>query len=1062
MKKLFTLSLFALVWAFIHVNEASAKALPYYKAWYINQNFNGVAAFNGQTPILGATGTTLPSTWTWNNASSTQGTKTTSMYFTNGASYYFVNSKDSTLFNAFQMRGGGTGGRGGELRFPSTTLSEDKDSTVWYVEFDWKSSSAGFTSVGRNTIGLALSGSNSTNFSDGEKNTDTWYGDSFFMLYAYRGDTVPALRGGPGHLHLVNLDPNDKPATVANANGGYDTIPGAFYRRFHALGGADVARFRRAGDTWQKVDSLNQTTRLNVVYRNGHYYHLKMKLNMASQMMEEFTITQNDSTANSQTLTNIPFLAKDLAGRSSIIAAANRIVKDISRIEGFSLRTSQLGSGGDSNFEYLIDNLEVYVMKPSKGLQDVTISYIDREGNIAKTARIDSAIQIGLNVSLNATDKIRFEDQNNYYAYDAEATHVANANRGVDGESLSVVKDSINTLYVVFKKSPKTTGTYVWSGSNSTNWSELEDNFSVNNVSPYSYQIGNSVEFSDASLVNKEVDINEPINLVDGNLTVSAPNYVLAGTGSLIGNNKMIINAPFSLAMNASALKGGAELNASEVTIQSLTPLADLKVMQDNSVVKFSAPSGTLNLNVEGQGGVLNYQAISNTVYSVKTKNVSTVNLLLKTSGAKSTNYWSGSSASLPHSAQLNVTTDMFGTKMPIAFATNLTMLDSAKVHLGDNVRLIRHANEGSGGTDKLKIGELSGVAGSYLEGGYVDGRASGYEIGSLGTDAVFNGTIRPWLSRIAQGAVIDSTTMTRQPDTLIWGRSGIRIDKVGSGKWTVNGKIIFPGVTAKTMYNSITAKKGTLELNKIYFSDYITKSKLTSTDSAVVAPHAILVSPTATLVLKDSVVTPSVNLVTLKVDTLGTLITNNNYIGVSAMDVLGTINGGVKLGNSFAAYSKATVAMNVAKFMDGNYDVIDAQGDVTIIGSVLDIKVISSEVGQKIAMIRSMGNVDLSFSKVLVNGEDITGITADSPGAKYVWYLDEATNAGTLLSLVKATDVRNPNSTKTIKKVEYFDVLGRQIQRYSKGLVLKRITYDDNSIETQKSYISEIRYSKY
>ncbi|MDD3321234.1 MAG: hypothetical protein PHS59_07310 [Paludibacter sp.] len=1052
MKKTLTIFLIAMLIATMNVSSKS-NVLPDYKAWHINQNFNGIAALNGQTPILGVTGETLPADWSWNNSNSN--------YFTNVAGYYFVNSIDTTLFNAFQFRGGGSGGRGGELRFPSTATSEDKDSTVWFVEFDWTSSNAGFNSTGKNAIGLMLSGSNSKNFSDGEKKGDTWYGDSFFLLYAYKPDTVPELRGGPGHLHLVNLDPKGQPSTVNVTDDAgniirVDTIPGSFYRPFHALGGSDLARFRRAGATWHEADSMNQSTKLNVRYKDTHQYHLKLKLNFKSQVIEEFTITQLDSTQNSQTLTNIPFLAPNMAGRNSIVPEAERIIKDISRIEGFSLRTTQLGAGGNSNFEYLIDNLEVYVMKPSKGVEDVSINYIDREGNFAKSTRLISAQEVGFKISLETEDKLRFEDENNYYAYDESATHEANASRNANGESLSVVKDSINTLYVVFKKSSKTIGTYIWNGANSTNWSELEDNFKVNGVSPFSYQVGNAVEFSDENIINKEVNINEPIHLNDAPITISAPDYVFGGTGSIIGNDTLYINAPTTIAMNASTLKGGAVVNTNEITLKSLTPLSNLMLKQDNSTVKFDVPSGSLSLNVEGQGGTVNYDAISNNIYSVKTKNVSTLNLLLKTSGAKSSNYWSGSSTSLSRNIQLNVTTDIENSIMPIAFATNLTMLDSTKVHLGDNIRIIRHANEGSGGSDRLKIGELTGSTNSFIEGGYVDGRASGYEIGSLGTDAVYDGSIRPWLSKIIQGAVIDSTTMNRQSDTLVWGRSGMRLDKVGAGKWIVNGTITFPEVTNKSMFNSINVKGGTLELNnKLYFSDYIAKNSV-GQDSAVVAPHTIIVNPNSRLILGDSVVAPAINLITLKVDTLGTIECENNFIGAYNFDVLGTFKGGAKLANSFASYDKATVSMNVNNFTEGNYDVIDAQGDITIIGSVLDIKINASEEGQSIQMIKSMSNIDLSFSKVYVNGVDITGVTPETEGARYVWYFDESTNAGTLLSLVRETDVSNPKATKIIKKIDYYDFLGRKISKYSKGLLLKRILYEDNSVEIQKYFIQD------
>jgi hypothetical protein len=1054
MKRIFI----AMFWATVSNSLVSAQVLPDYKAWHINQNFDGIAAFNGATPILGVTGETLPAGWSFNG--------TNNNYFTGGSiSSYFVDRTDSTLFNAINWLGSGSGGRGGELRFPSTSTSVDADSAIWYVEFDWTSRNAGFGYVdkqGRNCIGLMLSGSNSKNFSDGEKAGDTWYGDSFFLLYAYKPDTLSDALGGPGSLHLVNLDPVGEPYTVniTDDNGdviGKDTVPGAFYRPFHALGGSDVARFRRAGMTWIEADSLNLSTKTNVLYRDKHTFHIKVKLNMHTQIIEEFTITQKDSTANSQTLTNIPFLAKYLAGRNSAVAEADRVITDISRIEGFSLRTTQLGAGDNSAHDYLIDNLEVYVMKPSKGVEDVTISYIDRDGMTAKPARIETGQQVGFNISLQTSDKQRFEDDNYYYAYDEAATHTANAALSEDGESLEVVKDASNILYVVFKKSVKQSGTYVWKGASSVYWSELEDNFSVNSGAPTSYQVGNPVAFSDESIVNKEVAVDENVDLQEGSLTISAPDYILSGTGSLIGTDTIYLNAPTTIAMNASPVKGGAILNVQEVTLKALTPVSNIEVKQDNSVIKIDAPSGTLSLNIEGQGGTLNYEAGSNTIYSVKTNNVSTINVLLKTSGARSSNYWSGTSASVPNDAQLNVTTDVENSIMPVAFATNLTMMDSTRVHLGDNIRVIHHANEAAAGSDRQKIGELTGSATSYLEGGFVDGRAFGYEIGSLGTDAVFDGSIRPWLSKVVQGAIIDENTMERYPDSLVWGRSGLRLDKVGEGKWTVNGTVTFPAVSSASMYNYIYVKQGTLALNnKVYFSDYIAKTAA-GADSAIVASHAITVYPAATLILKDSLSAPAVNRITLKVDTTATLETNNNFVGANIIDVLGRLKGGLTVPNSISFYDKATVSLNVNSFDEGDYDVIYAAGDVTVIGSVLNITVKSATADASIPMIKSMGNMDLSFSQILVNGVDITDNTPETEGAEFVWYFDEGANEGVLLSKTTfASAIDHIAADKTTREIQYFDVLGRRIYSESKGLVIKKIIYDDNTFKVQKSFIDK------
>lgn len=48
-----------IIWVTVSNGLLSAQGLPDYKAWHINQNFDGIAAFNGATPILNATGETV-------------------------------------------------------------------------------------------------------------------------------------------------------------------------------------------------------------------------------------------------------------------------------------------------------------------------------------------------------------------------------------------------------------------------------------------------------------------------------------------------------------------------------------------------------------------------------------------------------------------------------------------------------------------------------------------------------------------------------------------------------------------------------------------------------------------------------------------------------------------------------------------------------------------------------------------------------------------------------------------------------------------------------------------
>lgn len=242
----------------------------------------------------------------------------------------------------------------------------------------------------------------------------------------------------------------------------------------------------------------------------------------------------------------------------------------------------------------------------------------------------------------------------------------------------------------------------------------------------------------------------------------------------------------------------------------------------------------------------------------------------------------------------------------------------------------------------------------------------------------------------------------------------------------------------------------------QLRFRDYVAKTA-EGADSAVVAAHSITVYPAATLLLNDSVSTPAVNQITLKVDTTATLQTDNNFTGANIIDVFGTLKGGLTVPNSISFYDKSTVALNVNSFNKGDYDVIDAAGDVTVIGSVLDITVRSSTAGARIPIIKSPVNIDLSFSQVLVNGVDITENTPETEGVEFVWYLDEGTNEGTLLSKtnLSAIDIIAADN-KPIREIQYFNILGHRISSTGKGIVIKKIIYNDNTFKVQKSFINE------
>ncbi|MDR1563126.1 MAG: DUF5012 domain-containing protein [Dysgonamonadaceae bacterium] len=72
-----------------------------------------------------------------------------------------------------------------------------------------------------------------------------------------------------------------------------------------------------------------------------------------------------------------------------------------------------------------------------------------------------------------------------------------------------------------------------------------------------------------------------------------------------------------------------------------------------------------------------------------------------------------------------------------------------------------------------------------------------------------------------------------------------------------------------------------------------------------------------------------------------------------------------------------------------------------------------------------------------------------------YYLVIDNESAATTTYSLSVTFDPDGINSTgKAVKSVIYYDLLGRTVTRDAKGIVIKRITYDDGSVETKKVYV--------
>jgi hypothetical protein len=1021
MKKTITLLIIAFVMAILIPEKAFAQPGTFFPNYFINQTFDGVEA--------------MPSGWS----------------FGSGNSAYMGRAGSSASFGSpaqgfVRISGSGSGARGGELRFPSTATSQFKDSTVWVIEFDWTANAVGMNGMSGATA-CTLLGPNSVNLAV----NSTFWAAAIFEFYAYNAN---------GFMHLTNLDPIGKGYVL-----GAPFNPDALSTPVGYCSDGNNSWFGRRSTTSATIaDSLNMTTRTKIVFGVAKKYHVFAELNFATQMVKKFAMYEKENPTNGDTIYNKPFIAPWVVGTAPIVAFEDRKVTQFDRLSTWATRPGS----GNAVADHSYDNLQAYVWKASVGIADVSVKYVDRAGNPVKDNRVMTGQQVNSTVWLAATDKANFTSNDGmyYYFYDEEATHLANAAKGADGESLTVgAAGADNSLTVVFKKVAVTTGSYVWSGETSGKWNYLDDNFKVSGGSPMSYQPGNEASFSNPDALYKTVEVTGEVDLKDANMTVSAPDYVFGGTGRIIGNGTLMVSAPTTLGSD-NRMSAGAIIQTSQpVLIKHANAAAKFKTTEPEITLGLEA-GATFTKAIEGmEGSTLNLNLVSLNEYAPAISGFSTVNIHQTTQTSLNSATWrTGWGGTMPANAQVNYYNDVVGNLVPNGLGIVSAVMQNAKLHLGPHTRLVRQYNENSNNNDVVYIGALTGDAGSRIESGFVDGRYFRYDIGGLGTDAVFNGEIGAFTR--SHVAATDTTA-----EVATYAANGVGITKSGAGTWTVNGNFNFPTGTRGSQVN-VSGGKFIINGN-ILFPNYTKEgSQINVTGEGLLdvngkikfvtdsAAHVIKVT-TGTLQLHDSIIAPAINQIVLTVDATGTLKTGNNFIGASTVTVNGIVEGGGKYANAFSMTNELSVLkLKVNNFEPGNFEYVDALGDISIKKGIIDITVLNSPIGSKqITILKAGGNYDIldnmAFVQVLVNGKNITGNTPQTevPEGGEIYYFDPETG---ILGHLGVSGINDVNASKEIKHVEYFNMLGQKVTKYHLGYTLKRTTYTDNSVETIKFFNQE------
>jgi autotransporter-associated beta strand protein len=439
-----------------------------------------------------------------------------------------------------------------------------------------------------------------------------------------------------------------------------------------------------------------------------------------------------------------------------------------------------------------------------------------------------------------------------------------------------------------------------------------------------------------------------------------------------------------------------------------------------------------LSIPIEGAGGELNFNILSEAFSSPAITNVSKVNLTFGVAGRlKSADWATQWTGVFPENTEVNVINGVEGSLLN-GFGVNNTSVEKATVNLGDSIRLLRYYNENAQGTDTLRIGALNGTATSIIEGGFIDGRKSTYMFGGLNTDAEFAGTLRSFLKN-------DTAVVTSRYST-----SRTFLYKVGTGTWTLSGN-------SPEHSGNIVVREGTLA---------ISGSLVAAVDTVTVESGATLdvsgtfgikdvtvygtVNNTGSMIIIGDVTKPESN---KDITVYGTFENSGSISGAKNMYVKtdGVFEGSIALSNNLDLIG-ATIKLNVADtHTAGAYDVITIAGDLVMYeGNTLDIKVDKATKGDKIKLI-DCANIGGEFETILVNGKNIS----EQP---FVWYGE----TGELEVTEDFTGIATVGTAKIVQAIQYYNLTGMQVTKNTTGFVIKKITYTDGSVETVKTFVKE------
>ncbi len=262
---------------------------------------------------------------------------------------------------------------------------------------------------------------------------------------------------------------------------------------------------------------------------------------------------------------------------------------------------------------------------------------------------------------------------------------------------------------------------------------------------------------------------------------------------------------------------------------------------------------------------------------------------------------------------QLNITAAQTGSEFRIAENYAPDGYPNCAVNLGSNV-IFKHTgilNSGAGTT--ISIGELSGVAGSTLQGGVTGGRALTYRIGGKNTSATFAGNITEQSASTLTNYVKTGSGMWTLSGTNAWAGGTI----VEAGTLCISGSTTSTGAVNVQSGASLCLTDGTLTTDAVNLADgsTLTGSGTIDADLNISGSASVTSSSGGALTITGDIV----NNGTLRIVGSTTFTTTGTLTNNGVLDLLtsasslpaGFVNNGIVIENTQRTITSAAKTGN-------------------------------------------------------------------------------------------------------------------------------------------------------